>query len=113
MKLDGTGFYLRMCSTACEFVLILYNTIIYYIWLRNVDNSVQYIENKNGIALTFQEWWSSEETTATAGSYSLYTSSDVDVVIDKAPRPALCTTWGGINMKTFDGLVFKYVNEQF
>lgn len=43
------------------------------------------------------------------GSYSLYQTSEVDVVIDKTPRPALCTTWGGLNMKTFDGLVFKYV----
>ncbi|SPP76371.1 hemocytin [Drosophila guanche] len=53
------------------------------------------------------EWWSSEETVVTPGRYSLYQSNELDVVIDKTPRPALCTTWGGINMKTFDGLVFK------
>lgn len=53
MKLDGTGFILECALQHANFFLILYNTIIYYIWLRNVDNSVQYIENKNGIALTF------------------------------------------------------------
>ncbi|XP_034481426.1 hemocytin [Drosophila innubila] len=53
------------------------------------------------------EWWSSEETVTTPGCYSLYMSGEVDVVIDKSPRPSMCTTWGGINMKTFDGLVFK------
>ncbi|ALC44456.1 Hml, partial [Drosophila busckii] len=53
------------------------------------------------------EWWSSEETISTPGSYSLYISSEKNLVIDKTPRSAMCTTWGGINMKTFDGLVFK------
>ncbi|KAH8270632.1 hypothetical protein KR018_012544 [Drosophila ironensis] len=53
------------------------------------------------------EWWSSEEALVTPGRYSLYQSNEVDVSIDKTPRPALCTTWGGINIKTFDGLIFK------
>ncbi|XP_037934058.1 hemocytin isoform X2 [Teleopsis dalmanni] len=53
------------------------------------------------------EWWSSEENLVSSSSYSLYTTGDVNVVIDRAPKPAICTTWGGINIKTFDGLVFK------
>nr|XP_014086275.2 hemocytin [Bactrocera oleae] len=53
------------------------------------------------------EWWSSEERQVSSTRYTLYTEGDVDVMIDRTPKPALCTTWGGINMKTFDGLVFK------
>uniref|UniRef100_A0A1I8Q8K8 Hemocytin n=1 Tax=Stomoxys calcitrans TaxID=35570 RepID=A0A1I8Q8K8_STOCA len=53
------------------------------------------------------EWWSSEETHVTPSSYSLYESEDINVMIDRTPKAAFCTSWGGINMKTFDGLVFK------
>ncbi|XP_030375562.1 hemocytin [Scaptodrosophila lebanonensis] len=53
------------------------------------------------------EWWSSEEQVMSSGTFSLYVSSEVDVAIDRAPKPALCAIWGGINMKTFDGLIFK------
>ncbi|XP_067647324.1 hemocytin isoform X2 [Eurosta solidaginis] len=53
------------------------------------------------------EWWSSEESPISPSRFTLYMDRDVNVMIDRAPKPALCTTWGGINMKTFDGLVFK------
>uniref|UniRef100_A0A1I8MML0 Hemocytin n=2 Tax=Musca domestica TaxID=7370 RepID=A0A1I8MML0_MUSDO len=56
---------------------------------------------------TRSEWWSSEEANVIPSSYSLYESGDINVMIDRTPKAAFCTTWGGINMKTFDGLVFK------
>ncbi|CAD7005471.1 unnamed protein product [Ceratitis capitata] len=45
------------------------------------------------------EWWSSEEVSVPSTIYNLYTEGDVDVMIDRTPKNALCTTWGGINMK--------------
>lgn len=56
---------------------------------------------------SFQEWWSSEETVISPISYALYTTADVNVSLDYSPKPAICATWGGNNVKTFDGFIYK------
>lgn len=39
------------------------------------------------------------------GIYSLYLSSDVNFKI-RTPKPAICMTWNGNKVKTFDGLMY-------
>ncbi|XP_037900754.1 hemocytin [Glossina fuscipes] len=53
------------------------------------------------------EWWSSEETVVSPISYALYTTADINVTLDYSPQPAICATWGGNNVKTFDGFIYK------
>lgn len=39
------------------------------------------------------------------GVYSMYMSNDVDVTY-RTPKPAVCMTWNGNKIKTFDGLIY-------
>ncbi|XP_055854171.1 hemocytin [Episyrphus balteatus] len=56
----------------------------------------------------YSEFFSSSEEYIEAPSiYSLYFEEDLNMIIDRSPKPALCATWSGINLKTFDGTIFK------
>uniref|UniRef100_T1GYZ7 VWFD domain-containing protein n=1 Tax=Megaselia scalaris TaxID=36166 RepID=T1GYZ7_MEGSC len=50
---------------------------------------------------------SSEEFYENPGTYSLYITHAIDGILSKTPKSALCATWGGVNIKTFDGIVYK------
>lgn len=47
-----------------------------------------------------------EEFEQMPGTYSLYLTNEVDVVM-RTPKPAVCMTWNGNKVKTFDGLIYN------
>lgn len=46
-----------------------------------------------------------EESDSEAGTYSMYENSAV-AVRHRVPKPAVCMTWNGNKVKTFDGLTY-------
>lgn len=52
-----------------------------------------------------EEYEDEEENMEIPGIYSLYLSNDVNFKI-RTPKPAICMTWNGNKIKTFDGLMY-------
>lgn len=53
----------------------------------------------------YEEYEDEFENMEIPGIYSLYLSSDVNYKI-RTPKPAICMTWNGNKVKTFDGLMY-------
>lgn len=47
-----------------------------------------------------------EEFEQMPGTYSLYLTNEVGIVV-RTPKPAVCMTWNGNKFKTFDGLIYN------
>lgn len=48
-----------------------------------------------------------EEFFEAPGVYSLYITQDLEVTF-RTPKPAVCMTWNGNKMKTFDGVTYSH-----